>query len=485
MVFSSLQFILIFMPIFFICYYLAPKRLKNLVLLLGSLSFYAVGTYKTPGHFVIFIVSMLVDYSAAMLMEKKPGRKRLFLWLGIVFHILALGFYKYFSFIINELAGAFPDAGISMPFKILLPIGISFYTFQGMSYICDVYRGDVKTERNLLDFCVYISMFAQLIAGPIVNYSMVSRDLHSREIRRSDALSGFGVFLFGLGLKVLLANPLGKLWFNVNTIGFESLSTPLAWMAVFGYAFQIYFDFFGYSLMAIGLGRMMGFSLPKNFDFPYLSVSMTEFWRRWHMTLGSWFREYVYIPLGGNRKGTLRTILNLFVVWLLTGIWHGAGYNFILWGLMLFVIITLEKYLYGSFLEKHPAVGHIYMILLIPLSWMIFEVGRPDQLSALFRRLFPFISGEGFWSVFRYDYLKYLKMYWPFFIAAVLLCTHLPFDLLRKLQTLCSGGADTAASRSAVLSGRCGLVIILAAVFFGSLYCMYRGFDDPFLYFRF
>lgn len=490
MVFSSLQFILIFMPVFFTIYYLVPNRYRNIVLLLGSLSFYAVGTYKTPGHFVIFIVSMLTDYSLAMLMTKRPSGKRLFLIAGIIFHILALGFYKYFNFIINELAGAFPNADIGLPFTIILPIGISFYTFQGLSYLIDVYRGTVDAERSPLDFCVYISMFAQLIAGPIVNYSDVANELHHREIRKSNVLDGFGTFIFGMGLKVLLANPLGKLWTNSTNIGFESLSTPLAWMSVFAYSFQIYFDFFGYSLMAIGLGKMMGFNLPKNFDFPYLSTSMTEFWRRWHITLGSWFREYVYIPLGGSRKGTAKTIRNLFVVWLLTGIWHGAGYNFMVWGMMLFAIIAVEKYFIGDFLERHPVAGHLYMLFLIPMSWAVFEVGNMHQLGMLFKRLFPFF-GQGVWSDFRYDYVKYLKMYWPFFLAAILLSTHLPFDLLERLKA--STESSPRGRHLAVTPGEenikpvCKVIIlvILSAIFFGGLYCMYRGYDDPFLYFRF
>lgn len=466
MVFSSIPFLYVFMPIFFGVYYLVPDRRKNAVLLLGSLCFYAVGTLETPGHFFVFLLSMVVDYLVGALIELYTARKKLFLILGICFHLVCLGFFKYFAFFVNDVLGVIPGVELSMDLKILLPIGISFYTFQGISYIADVYRGKIRAERSLLRFCVYISMFEQLIAGPIVTYSQVRRDLRKRRIRKQDVLDGLGLFIFGMGLKVLLANPIGKLWLDVNMIGFESISTPLAWMGIIAFSFQLYFDFFGYSLMAIGLGKMLGFHLPTNFDFPYLSRSMTEFWRRWHITLGSWFRDYVYIPLGGNRAGKLKTIRNLLIVWLLTGFWHGAGYNFILWGFVLFLLIFGEKYLYGQVLERHKVLGHGYMILLIPLTWAIFAIDDMGQLGMFYSRLFP-VFGESPWSVFQYDYLKYLKLYYPFFLAGILLSTRLPFRLLQRIK-----------SQKILWAIR---LVILAAC----TYCMYKGMNDPFLYFRF
>ena len=464
MVFSSLQFLLIFMPIFFGFYYFVPSKYRNVILLLGSLSFYAVGTVTAPEHFVVFILSMVMDYTVGVLIKKYKTHKKAFLITGIVLHLISLGFFKYFTFIAREVSGIFPQFNANL--DILLPIGISFYTFQGISYIADVYKGKVKAERSLLRFCVYISMFEQLIAGPIVTYAEVKNELPSRVIKKSAVIKGLGTFIFGMGLKVLLANPIGKLWTDLNTIGFESISTPLAWMGLFAFTFQIYFDFFGYSLMAVGLGKMLGFNLPKNFDFPYLSRSMTEFWRRWHITLGSWFREYVYIPLGGNRKGLIFTIRNLLIVWILTGIWHGAGYNFILWGALLFTIIIIEKYFIGKYLEKYPILGHLYMLLLIPLSWAVFAIDDIGQLGVFFTRLFPFFGQEP-WSIFRYDYLKYLKMYYPFFIAGILLSTRLPFNILKRTKD------------------KRVIFVILLAILGGSIYCMYRGFNDPFLYFRF
>lgn len=464
MVFSSSQFIFIFIPIFFICYYSAPRTFRNAVLLLGSLCFYFIGTINNPEHFIIFIISMLVDFAAALCIEKYPKFKRMFLLIGIIFHLISLFTFKYMGFVLGEIEKY--NAAFTFTKDIVLPIGISFYTFQGISYITDVYRGKVTAEKSLLRYTVYISMFEQLIAGPIVTYDRVKDKLYRRRITKSMIIDGICTFIFGLGLKVLLANPIGKLWSQTCAIGFESISTPLAWMAVFAFSFQIYFDFWGYSLMAIGLGKMLGFKLPQNFKHPYLSLTMTEFWQRWHITLGSWFREYVYIPLGGNRKGTLCTIRNLFIVWLLTGIWHGAGYNFLLWGLVLFIIILTEKLFIGKFLRERPVIGHLYMLLLIPITWAIFAIDDIGQLGIFFTRLFPFF-GQGVWSVFKHDYLKYLGMYYPFFIAGFLLSTKLPYNLLRKIKQ------------------RKVIYILIVIIFIASVYCMYRGFDDPFLYFRF
>ena len=464
MVFSSLQFIFIFLPIFFICYYAVPRGLKNAVLLTGSLCFYLIGAIKNPEHFAIFLISILIDYIVALKIENTEKLKKLYFTLAVVFHIISLSLFKYSGFIIGEISRFVPSLDFAA--NIVLPIGISFYTFQGLSYVIDVYRGKIKAEKSLIDFAVYIAMFEQLIAGPIVTYNQVEKELHARKIKADDILSGIGTFIFGLGLKVLLANPLGKLWSQVQSIGFESISTPLALMAIAAFSFQIYFDFFGYSLMAIGLGKMLGFKLPKNFDHPYTSLTMTEFWRRWHITLGAWFREYVYIPLGGNRNGKIATVRNLLIVWLLTGLWHGAGYNFVLWGTVLFIIIMLEKFFIGKYLNKMPVIAHLYMFILIPITWAIFAIDDIGQLWVFFTRLFPFF-GQGVWSIFRYDYLKYLNLFYPFFIAGILFSTRLPFRILKRIKS------------------RVVICLLLSVIFCASVYCMYRGFDDPFLYFRF
>ena len=277
MVFSSLNFVLIFMPVFFACYYIVPDKWKNAVLLIGSLSFYLVGTLKTPYHFALFVLSIIVDFEVGVGIEKYQKHKKAILVSGILFHLIALSVFKYSDFVFSQLTPFIPKlSGIP---SLGLPIGISFYTFQGISYIADVYRGKTKAEKSVLRYAVYIAMFEQLIAGPIVTYSRVKGSLKSRKINASAVLCGLGMLIFGLGLKVLLANPIGKLWSQTLAIGFESVSTPLAWMALFAYSFQIYFDFFGYSLMAVGLGKMLGFKLPKNFDHPYISLTVTEFWR--------------------------------------------------------------------------------------------------------------------------------------------------------------------------------------------------------------
>lgn len=464
MVFSSLKFIFIFIPIFFTVYCLSPAKFRNAVLLIGSLSFYFIGTVNNPEHFILFIISIVMDFVIGILIERYRRHKKLFLIIGITFHLLSLATFKYLNFVTHELSRLIPNFDFSS--NIVLPIGISFYTFQGLSYIADVYKEKICAEQSLMKFAVYISMFEQLIAGPIVTFDNVQNKLSSRSLNKSLILNGIGTFVFGLGMKVLLANPLGKLWSQTCAIGFESISTPLAWIAIFAFSFQIYFDFFGYSLMAIGLGKMLGFDLPQNFNHPYTSLTMTEFWRRWHITLGSWFREYVYIPLGGNRKGTALTLRNLLIIWILTGIWHGAGYNFILWGTALFIIITAEKLFIGKFINRVPIVGHIYMLLLIPLTWAIFEIGDMRQLGIFLTRLFP-ITGQGVWSIFRYDYLKYLKLYYPFLIAGILFSAKLPYTILKQIKN------------------RAVICMLIFLIFGASVWCLMRGLDDPFLYFRF
>lgn len=464
MVFSSLQFVLIFMPIFFVCYYLVSFDFKNAVLLLGSMAFYFVGTINSPYHFILFVITIIMDFAVGLGMEKFRGIRKPLLIAGVVFHLISLCIFKYANFIMGELSRI--SDGFSSFTQIVLPIGISFYTFQGMSYLADVYRGKVKAEKSLLNYAVYISMFEQLIAGPIVTYDTVKNELHHRKITVYRSINGIGIFIFGLGLKVLLANPLGKLWSQTQAIGFESISTPLAWIALIAYTLQIYLDFFGYSLMAIGLGEMLGFKLPKNFNHPYTTVTVTDFWRNWHITLGSWFKEYVYIPLGGSRHGFANTVRNLFIVWILTGIWHGAGYNFLLWGFVLFLLIFIEKLFLGDYLNRHRVIGHIYMAFVIPLSFALFAITDFENLVCFFTRLFPFFGG-GVWSVFRYDYLKYLGQYYPFLIIGLLFSTEIPYKFIKKIKS------------------RTVIFIFLATVFFASLYCMYKGFDDPFLYFRF
>ena len=309
-------------------------------------------------------------------------------------------------------------------------------------------------------------MFPQLVQGPIVRYRNVSAKLRNRSHTIKKVETGLKYFTIGLGYKVLIADQIGGLWHDISMIGFDSISTPLAWLGIVAYSFQLYFDFNGYSLMAIGLGKLLGFELPKNFDYPYMSLTMTEFWRRWHMTLGSWFKDYVYIPLGGNRKGKARQLLKLLAVWRFTGIWHGASWNFIIWGLVLYLIIVLEKFCIGDFLNKYKIAGHLWMFLLIPLTWLIFAVTDIGQLGIYFRKLVPLLRYE-YEYVFKEDYLKYWKIYRLYFIAGAVFSTRLPKRIFKKIK-------DTPF-----------MALILLAVFWLSVYCIDKGANDPFMYYTF
>lgn len=352
-------------------------------------------------------------------------------------------------------------------FAPVLPVGISFYTFQAISYLADVYRKTAEYEPSFVNFAMYISMFPQLIAGPIVTYSSIKKEISRRSHSMRAVEEGLKTFTIGLGLKVLLANRLGGLWNEAGTVGYESISTPFAWLAITAFSLQIYFDFYGYSLMAKGLGRIMGFTIPENFHDPYLSLSMTEFWRRWHMTLGSWFRDYVYIPLGGSRKGKLMTFRNMLAVWALTGFWHGASWNFILWGLLMFALISVEKLGLIRILERVPALGHLYMALAISVSWVLFAVTDLSQMAVYFTRLFPFLPQPEGMAYFAGDYLKYGRLYGLSLAAGLVFATGLPMKLYRRFKN------SPAAA------------VVLLAVFWGCVYCMKMGMDDPFLYFRF
>ena len=471
MVFSSIAFIMYFMPVFFLVYYILPASYKNAWLFLASLGFYYYGVRGNPGYLLLMIMSVVVNFVVGKLIEAQKTRRARKAWLvvGIVYDLGWLILFKYLGFLIENLNALFGAMHVKVQLEtwnLILPIGISFYTFQIISYLVDVYRRETKAEKSLVSLGTYLCMFPQLIAGPIVNYHLIQEQLHKRKHSMEKVESGLKVFALGLAYKVLLANRVGHLWTEVTAIGYESISTPLAWMSIVAYSLQLYFDFYGYSLMAIGLGRMMGFDFPQNFNNPYMAVSMTDFWRRWHMTLGGWFREYVYIPLGGNRGGFAKTVRNMFVVWLLTGLWHGASWNFVLWGLLLFVLLFVEKAGLGKVLERHKALGHIYMILWIPLSWLVFVITDLSQLGIYLQKLFPFFGSTGT-VLFQGDYLKYGKTYGVYLVLGILFATGVQEKLLKKNKN------------------RLWVILLLLALFWASVYCMYLGMDDPFLYFRF
>lgn len=371
MVFSSIPFLFFFLPLFLLIYFIVPKRFKNFILLIFSLIFYAWGE---PIYIILMVFSSLVDYTNGLLINKFKDNKvksKIFMILSIVINISLLSVFKYSGFLVSTINDIF-HLSLSSP-NLPLPIGISFYTFQTMSYSIDVYRGNIKCEKNFINFFVYVSMFPQLIAGPIVRYEDISSMIEKRTVTLNSYSDGFVRFLKGLFKKVLLANNMGLLWNNIISNDFSTISVLTSWLGIIAFAFQIYFDFSGYSDMAIGIGKMLGFDYPENFNYPYISKSITEFWRRWHMSLSTWFRDYVYIPLGGNRVSKIKHLRNILIVWMLTGLWHGASMNFVLWGLYFALLLILEKFVYGKFLEKAPSIlKHIYFIFTILIGWVVF-----------------------------------------------------------------------------------------------------------------
>ena len=393
MVFSSLVFIFLFLVGILTVYYIVPKCLKNTVILLGSLLFYAWGE---PSYIIVMIISTLIDYLAGLMIWKFGGNKhirRICLILSLVMNLSLLAIFKYSGFFaenLNAIAGEKLidiDKVFFLGIKDLpvntLPIGISFFTFQSMSYTIDMYRGEIEVQKNPISFAAFVTLFPQLVAGPIVRYSDISAELVHRTINFDKIYEGVVRFITGMGKKVLIANSVGAVWDTVlaDVRAGTPVSAAAAWLGMIAYTLQIYFDFSGYSDMAIGLGKMMGFNFPENFNYPYLSKSVAEFWRRWHITLGAWFRSYVYIPLGGNRKGLGRTVLNLAIVWLLTGIWHGADWTFIIWGSLYGVFIILERLFLGKVLEKLPGpISWLYTMLLVMFGWVLFA--SPDLASA-------------------------------------------------------------------------------------------------------
>lgn len=410
-------------------YYITPKKFRNLTLFVVDLVFYAWGE---PWLVILMLVSILLNYTSGIIIginrEKKVFSKIAFI-LSVILNLGLLGFFKYAGFIGETLNMVMPFLNIPI-LEISLPIGISFYTFQTMSYTIDVYRNTVKVQKNIITFGTYVSLFPQLIAGPIVRYEDVAEQLMNRRETLEQFTDGVKLFLIGLSKKVLLANVMGNLWDSICEGGSSSGALG-AWVGIIAYSFQIYFDFSGYSDMAIGLGKMFGFEFLKNFDYPYISKSMTEFWRRWHISLGTWFREYVYIPLGGNRRGLSRQIINIGVVWFLTGLWHGASWNFILWGLYFGFLLMLEKMFLLKLLKKAPAIiSHIYSIILIVFGWVLFYFEDMGEMGTFIVRLF---GADGF--MMSVDIASVVISYIPLIIAAAVISTPLISKLYHMIKS--------------------------------------------------
>ena len=423
MIFASITFLYYFLPLFLILYFIVPKKYKNIVLLIFSFIFYF---YGEPKYILLMIIEVLFSYYMTLSLEKNKSRS--LLAVIVSFHLLLLCVFKYFNFIIDNINTIF-SSNISL-LNIVLPIGISFYTFQIISYEVDVYRGKVKASKSLIEYMTYVFLFPQLIAGPIVRYESVNKELKSRKISFEDFSYGVNRFVIGLFKKVVIANNIGEL---CNTlVGSTEVSVLLYWILGIGYMLQIYFDFSGYSDIAIGIGRMIGFKFPENFDYPYIADSVTNFWRRWHMTLSGWFKDYVYIPLGGNRVSTLKHIRNIFIVWMLTGLWHGASWNFIIWGLYFGVILIIEKYFLNKVLDKLPKVIRvIYTTFIVMISFIIFSSDDLNSALTIIKGLFSFKS----LSLYNDFILYYIRSYSVILIIGIIFSTPLIKNIIEKLRS--------------------------------------------------
>lgn len=462
MVFSSIEFLLGFLPIFLIIYYLTPVKYKNITLFSGSLFFYA---YGEPRYVLLLLVSMAVNFGWGQMLPPALGHKE--------------------SFRKAAFAGiAAVNVGLLAVFKWApenwgLPLGVSFYTFQVISYLADVYRGEIAPERSFLKLGTYICMFPQLVAGPIVNYREVSKELSCPNITPEGIDEGLKTFVCGLVMKVLIADRLAVLWHEISTIGYVSISTPLAWMGAISYSMQIYFDFFGYSLMAIGLGKMLGYTLPVNFKMPYMAKSIREFYRRWHVTLGRWFTKYVYIPLGGSKKGLPRTLCNLLIVWVLTSLWHGGSLNFLIWGMALCFFIILEKVIDFVLQKKKPMnkeakegkaswgirlLKHLYVLAVIPVTWMCFAITKTEEVGIYIGRMFGLVDGV---NVNAGVFAEKCGKYGLLMLIGAFLCTPAGEKLFRKWKDSLPG------------------MILLAGLFWLCVWYIITMGDNPFMYFRF
>ena len=462
MVFTSINFLYYFLPTVLILYFIVPKKYKNLLLLISSLLFYF---YGEPKYIILMIIEIVLAYFEARLIEKYKS-KEIFIF-SIFIHVLLLCIFKYTNFLITNINGIF-NTNISL-LKIVLPIGISFYTFQIISYLVDVYKEKVKAQKNFISLATYVSLFPQLIAGPIVRYETINDELDNRKQTFNDFSSGISRFIIGLSKKVLIANILGELC-NIFILSNEK-TVLFYWIYGISYSLQIYFDFSAYSDMAIGLGRMFGFHFMENFDYPYISKSITEFWRRWHISLSSWFKDYVYIPLGGSREGTFKLIRNILIVWLLTGLWHGSEWTFVIWGMFIGILLVIEKLLLNKYIEKLPSiVRRIYTLFIIMISFIIFSGSNINEsfnnIVGLFNFSNPFINKFT---------IHYLKDYGLVLIIAIFLSTPILKNTIIKLKEN---------KKINNIINILDIIVLLILLIIVTSYLIDSSYN-PFLYFRF
>ena len=467
MLFSSQVFLYFFLPITLIVYYLSPKKFRNFILLIASLIFYAWGE---PVYILIMLFSTVFDYINGLLIDKFQKKNqhkyaKIVLIISVVGNLAILGFFKYSDFLISNINSLF-NLNISL-LAIALPIGISFYTFQTMSYTIDVYKQNVKAQKNFISFATYVTLFPQLIAGPIVKYRDVSESLENRKENITDFSEGIKRFIIGLFKKVMIANNAGFIWESIHSLPYSEISLSLAWIGAICYSLQIYYDFSAYSDMAIGLGKMFGFHFLENFNYPYIAKSITDFWRRWHISLSSWFKEYVYIPLGGSRKTIARTVINLLIVWFLTGLWHGASWNFVVWGLYFGVLLIIEKFVLKKVLDKMPSfIRHLYTLFFVIISWVIFACPTLEDglnyISIMFNFNNEIISTESIYLI---------STHFVLFIIAIIGCTPIFKKIKEKLKN----------NKIFMIIE----IIICLVLFFISLSFLVGSTYNPFLYFRF
>jgi alginate O-acetyltransferase complex protein AlgI len=467
MVFSSLIFIIAFFPTVLFFYFISKNKFRNFVILIFSLIFYAWGE---PVYIVLMLFSSIVDYTNGRMIEKFQNRKylpKLFLVLSICINLFLLGYFKYSGFLIENINNLLNTQIATKDLR--LPIGISFYTFQTMSYSIDVYRKKVKAEHNLLNFMTYVSMFPQLIAGPIVRYSSIQQELNNRVITKENVMSGTIRIIQGLAKKVLLANSIGLLATTIINSDFSTMSSLTAWLGAIAFAFQIYFDFSGYSDMAIGMGKVFGFSYPENFNYPYTCDSIKSFWQRWHMSLTVWFRDYVYFPIGGNRKGIARTIINILIVWALTGMWHGAAWNFILWGMYFGILLIIEKFVIHKLLDFLPSIlKRLYALLIILIGWVIFMLESPTEIHSYIRAMFSFENIID--NQFKYMISNYLII--------IILCALFCVPIKRIIQSKIKLNFSKHVYESVYM-------LFYLFIFVFSIVFIVDNTFNPFLYFRF
>lgn len=486
MVFSQLTFLYYFLPIVMIVYFFSSDKIRNVLIFITGLLFYAWGE---PFYVCLMLFSTAIDYTAGRLMAKYDDdnkKRKICLIVSVCMNVGLLAIFKYSDFLIDSFNGVFGTSVTNpvvlvnkalnslYPFglnekRVELPIGISFYTFQSMSYTIDLYLRNIKVQKSFLNFASYVSLFPQIVAGPIVRYEDVANELESRTVNIAKISAGVGLFVKGLAKKVLLANNIGMVWTQIKAMDYSTISVATAWLGIIAFAFQIYFDFSGYSDMATGLGKMLGFEFPKNFDHPYISKSISEFWRRWHITLGSWFRSYVYIPLGGNRNGNFKTYRNLFITWALTGLWHGASWNFILWGLFFGVLIIIERLGFGKILEKLPsAVSMLYTFVMVLFGWVLFDTDTLADAGRYYAAMFG-AGGSLVDSYARYTIASNAVM--------LVLCILISGGLGSRLISFCEE-KNKRASAVAGVAVKIGGLLICTAYLVGATY-------NPFLYFRF